>query len=259
MLLNRGPVRFALVAAYVMRPIRLAVLLLLVFLLNAPAQITLNSAPTRVIGQLSTTLTSVSPNLVEGREFAAPQAVVVDTSTNPSPVYVADTGNNRILGFRNAASFTNGQFADIVIGQPDFVTTLPQGPNFTTRTTGLTSPQGIAVDASGNLYVIDGANNRILRFPKPFSQTGTIFPDIVIGQSGFGTGAANQGGLSASSLFFATSTAALSASLTFDTTGNLWVTDPGNNRILRFNASVLGSQATSAPSPILCSGSLALP
>ena len=156
-----------------MRPYRLTVLLLLIFLPDAAAQITLNPAPTRVIGQLSTKIDSISPNLVEGREFQSPEAVVVDGSTNPAPLYVADTGNNRILGFRNAIGFTNGQFADIVIGQPDFVTTLPQGPANTTRTTGLASPAGMAVDASGNLYVMDAGNNRILRFPKPFSQPAT--------------------------------------------------------------------------------------
>jgi uncharacterized protein (TIGR03437 family) len=184
---------------------------------------------------------------VEGREFQAPEAVVVDSSTNPSPLYVADTGNNRVLGFRNATSFTNGQFADIVIGQPDLVTTFAQGPGRTSRTTGLTNPEGMAVDAAGNLYVIDSGNNRILRFPKPFSQTGNVFPDIVIGQPDFTTGTANQGGLSASSLSFSLDSSLLTASLTFDATGNLWVTDAGNNRILRFNAAVLGAQATSGP------------
>ena len=58
-----------------MRPLRFAVLLLPVFFVIATAQITLNPLPTRVIGQLSTTLTSTSPNLVEGREFQFPEAV----------------------------------------------------------------------------------------------------------------------------------------------------------------------------------------
>src|SRR6202012_1685534 len=122
----------------VMRPFRLSVLLLSVFLSSLTAQITLNSTPTRAIGQLSTTVSSLNPNLVEGRELAAPESVVVDASSNPSPLYIADSGNNRILGFRNAASFTNGQFADLVIGQPDLVTTFQQGPaSGSTRTTGL--------------------------------------------------------------------------------------------------------------------------
>ena len=71
-----GSSRSPLPALSVMRPFRLTVLLFLVCLLDATAQITLNPAPTRVIGQLSTTLNSFSPNLVEGREFQAPQGVV---------------------------------------------------------------------------------------------------------------------------------------------------------------------------------------
>ena len=230
-----------------MRSFRFAAAFFLTGLVCATAQITLNPSPTRVIGQTSTTLFGVSPNLVEGREFQQPSSVVVDGSTSPAPVYVSDTGNNRVLGFRSATGFTNGQFADIVIGQPDFVTTFSQGPTNTssTRSTGLTSPRGLAVDNSGNLYVIDAGNNRILRFPKPFTQTANELPDMVIGQPGFSTGGANQGGISASTLSFA---GASSVGLTFDSAGNLWVADSGNNRVLRFNASALGAQPKSNPS-----------
>ena len=237
-----------------MRSLRLTVLLSLVFLSDLAAQITLNPLPTRVIGQVGTKLTSVSPNLVEGREFQLPQSVVLDTSASPPALYVADTGNNRILGFRSATGFANGQRADFVIGQPDLITTIPQGPAFTTRTTGLAAPEGLAVDAAGNVYVIDAANNRILRFPKPLTQTGDQFPDLVIGQADFSTATANLGGVSATSLSFSANNSLLQASITFDATGNLWVADAGNNRILRFNASVLGAQATSKPAADLVLG-----
>jgi cytosine/adenosine deaminase-related metal-dependent hydrolase len=100
------------------------------YLLSFPlsAQITLNPTPTRVVGQDSLALTNFNPNLVEGREFYNPQGIALDLSTNPPALYVADTGNNRVLGFRNANSFANGQKADIVVGQPDLVTTLAAGP-----------------------------------------------------------------------------------------------------------------------------------
>src|SRR5580698_2046836 len=169
----------------------------LAFTVLAQTPITLNPVATRAIGQDSVKITNLNPNLVEGREFLSPQGIVVDPNANPPAVYVADSGNNRVLGFHNAQGFSNGQKADIVIGQPDFVTTLPQGPGRTSMTTGLTAPSGLALDAAGNLYVVDAGNNRIMRFPQPFAQQGQPLPDLVIGQTSFSSGGSvNQGGTS---------------------------------------------------------------
>src|ERR1035441_9833120 len=92
------------------------------------AQITLNTVPTREIGQprlLSNTLAvpNANPNLVEGRELYNPTGIALDTSVTPPRIYVADTGNNRILAWKDAVNFTNGKFADLVIGQLDFYST----------------------------------------------------------------------------------------------------------------------------------------
>jgi uncharacterized protein (TIGR03437 family) len=227
--------------------VSIPVWLLFVFLANSFAQITLNPVPTRAIGQNSLQITSLNPNLVEGREFQTPEGIALDTSTGAPGLYVSDSGNNRVLGFRSATAFANGQHADVVLGQPDFVTTLPQGPGRTARTTGFTAPSGIAVDSKGNAWVVDAANNRILRFPTPFAQTGDQLPDLVIGQPSFSTGGPNQGGISASTLAFTIGNSVLQAFLTFDAAENLWVADAANNRILRFNANVLGSQASPGP------------
>src|SRR5271166_5056281 len=144
-------------------------------------QTVFNPVPSRIVGQAvlqqTGVLTATAVNLVEGREFANPQATAVDTSVNPPILYVVDAGNNRVLAWKNASSFTTGApKADLVIGQRDFLSTSPQGPavSSSSLSTGLFQPVGLTVDKSGNLYVIDAGNNRVVRYPAPFSQTGDL-------------------------------------------------------------------------------------
>src|SRR5258708_27493372 len=83
------------------------------------AQITLSSSAARVVGHPRLTLSTISPNLVEGRELNAPQGIATDTGASPPILYVSDTGNNRVLVWKNASQFANGAPADLVIGQKD--------------------------------------------------------------------------------------------------------------------------------------------
>src|ERR1700733_9553069 len=85
---------------------------------SALAQVSLSPVPTRAIGQDD--LLHSAANLIEGREFNGPVALALDTSVTPPALYVSDVFNNRVLGFKSATSFANGQKADIVIGQLDF-------------------------------------------------------------------------------------------------------------------------------------------
>ena len=207
------------------------------------AQVTLNPVPSRAIGQAILIPESGNPNLVEGRELYAPQGIAVDNSASPSIVYVADTGNNRVLAWKNAASFSNGAPADLVIGQPDKYSTAPYGPG-TTFSTGLYSPTGLAV-YKGDLYVVDSGNNRVLRYPQPFSQTNQ-FPNLYIGQPSLSSRVPNQpnGLVSAQGIFTNGSVTGGSSGLfvayiAFDPAGDLWMTDPGNRRVLRFPAAAI--------------------
>lgn len=215
------------------------------------AQTTYNSTASRTFGQPAASananvsaspLASGSPNLVEGRELYLPQSLAFDTASNPQIVYVVDTFNHRVLAWKNPSSLTKGNSADLVVGQISLSMTRKGGPN-TAQTAGLAFPTSVAVDSSGNLYVSDAGNNRILRFPKPFSQTtGFLAPDLVIGQRTFSSGlSANQGAAipSAKTLALSSSSAIYANSMVFDPQGNLWVTDPGNNRVLRFPSSQL--------------------
>ena len=81
----------------------------------------------------------------------------------------------------------------------------------------------MAVDSSGSLYVADTQNNRVLVY------TGTISTGmnatIVLGQTDFSTNTNNAGGLGASSL-------SVPAGVAVDGSGNLYVADTGNHRVL---------------------------
>ena len=205
---------------------------------------TINPEPTRIVGHATLQLRTANPNLVEGREFLSPRGIAIDASASPAVLYVADTGNNRILGWRDARSFANGSLADFVIGQADLYSTLTRGESG--RLTGLTAPSGLAVDRNGNLYVVDTGNNRILRYRRPYADPEPFKnPDMVIGQSGFEGNAANRGSAvpGAATVATARSTETRTASLAFDSAGNLWFTDPLNHRVLRFPAAALAAGA----------------
>jgi uncharacterized protein (TIGR03437 family) len=205
----------------------------------------------RLLGQIDFQYNS--PNLIEGREvgfapnsgscvvngspaFASGGSAIIDASSNPPHLYVADPLNNRVLGFLDYRKVNVGIKADLVIGEPDLLTAIINYPtNNPTQTNdqGLWSPEGLAVDSNGNLYVADACNARVLRFPAPFSQTpGSIQrANLVLGQIGFF-------GQPIKDLSHQTMRSAYGLALTAD--GHLAVSDPLANRILLFQRSAGG-------------------
>ena len=104
-----------------------------------------------------------------------------------------------------------------MIGQKDFVSSL-NPPN------SLRVPTNVVFDSSGDMWLSDQQNNRVLEFKPPFA-TG-MEPALVLGQPNFATyfSSVTRSGLS------------LPAGLRFDSSGNLWVVDTYSNRILEFRS-----------------------
>ena len=93
---------------------------------------------------------------------------------------VADLFNNRVLIW-NTLPATNGAAADVVVGQPNFTS----GAAATTQT-GMQFPLG-AFLADGRLFVLDGANHRVLIYNSVPATNGAA-ADVVVGQPDFTTG-----------------------------------------------------------------------
>ncbi len=196
-----------------------------------------SSSAYRVLGQMD--LLGNGLNMVQGTELYAPSGIALDTRGGQTHLYISDRNNSRVLAWSDVGSYQAGNPPALVLGQP--------GPQYSNAlgigTEGLTLPMGMAVDpATGNLYVADFGNNRVLRFPAPFTNPSRVEPDAVYGQPNFST-------LTAAAP--SSSTLSQPQSVAFDSAGNLWVSDSGNNRVLRFNASLLNSSTPPAADTVI--------
>jgi YVTN family beta-propeller protein len=114
--------------------------------------------------------------------------------------------------------------ADAVYGQLGSFTTSVSN-NGGLSATSLYQPDGVVVDKSGNLYVADLQNSRVLFYPA-----GSTTATRVYGQGGsFSTGTQNASGINANSLNNP-------VGLALDSSGNLYVADWNNNRVLFYPA-----------------------
>jgi len=148
--------------------------------------------------------------------FENPQGVAISLIGH---LFVADRGNNRILRFDGATGKANGASADAVLGQINFTS-----KGFGSSPAQMTEPCGVAVDASGNLFVADRGNNRVLRFNNAAGKANGGGADAVFGQPDFAT---TSPGTTASKMWEP-------QCLSIDNAGTLYVGDWGNSRILIF-------------------------
>lgn len=162
-----------------------------------------------------------------------PEVLAFDGSGN---LWVADSANDRVLEF--TAPLSTGEGAAVVLGEPDFASTFGCLGTSIVNSSCLTDPEGIAFDHSGNLWVSDTAQDRVLEFTPPFSNNEAA--SLVIGQPDMVTG--NNPGASPSA-----SDLNAPKGLAFDSSGNLWVADVGYNRVLKFTTPLVsGESATLA-------------
>ena len=143
-------------------------------------------------------------------------------------LYVADFGGNRILIFPNTHDApAGGQSAAIVIGNDRF-----DNVSSGAGAARLRGPADIVLDRSGNLYVSDTGNNRILIFPSFFFlPIGGASATAVIGQHDINGTAANWD--QRDSLATADGLAG-PLGIFVDRRNTLYVADSLNNRALHF-------------------------
>lgn len=157
-----------------------------------------------------------------------PASIAVDTAGR---LWIAASGNHRVLRFDAAATKPNGANADGVLGQPDFITCTAA-----TTQNGMNAPQGVALDSAGRLWVADSNNHRVLRFDAAAAKANGANADGVLGQTTFtsATFATTQNGL-----WFPNG-------IVLDSSGRLWVSELDNHRIVRFNSAATKANGANA-------------
>ncbi|MEZ4682979.1 MAG: glycoside hydrolase family 44 protein, partial [Caldilineaceae bacterium] len=99
---------------------------------------------------------------------------------------------------------------------------------------GFSAPRGVAIDGSGNLWIVDEFHQRVLKFVDPLGTDGV--PDLVLGQSTLTDQA---------TVLFSTP-----LGVVVDSVGNVYVTDLFNDRVRRFDQPS-GNMATATQSYIV--------
>jgi sugar lactone lactonase YvrE len=155
-------------------------------------------------GSVSTTQPLAYPQLENG--LSGPQGLAADPSGN---IYVADTGNNRVV----EEMYLSGVTYDTPAG---YALQLAVA-------SGLSGPQAVATDAGGNVYIADTGNNRILL-------------ETPAGSGSFTQSVLFSNGLSAP------------AGVAVDAFGNVFISDTGNKRVLM--ETVSGTSYTQSIIPV---------
>jgi len=179
-----------------------------------------------VIGESSFTSTPFSGGPPNGTVLFTPEGIAFDSSGN---LWVSDSGDNRIVEFK--APFSSGENASFVLGAPDLRTEESPGESGTSTT--LDAPAGIGFDTSGNLWVADESFYRVLEFTAPFSIGEAA--SVVLGQNNFTAKTfPNEPNCPPACNTPTKATLNDPSAVAFDHSGNLWVADRSDSRVVEY-------------------------
>ncbi len=148
-------------------------------------------------------------------EFNDPAGVAVDLSGN---LYIADSGNNRVR------EVSGGIITTLVGNGTDGFS----GDGGTPARASLNGPDGVAVDAAGELFIADSYNERIRK----------VSGGVITTVAGTGGGTFwGDGGTAASAGLLNPHGVAV------DLTGNLYIADYGNNRVRKVSGGTITTVA----------------
>jgi len=151
-------------------------------------------------------------------ELSSPTAVAVDAAGN---LYIADEGNNRIRKVDITGTITT------IAGNGSGVYT---GDGIAATTAGLNTPSGVAVDGSGNIFVVVQGDNRICMI----NTSGII--TTVAGNGGIGGYTGDGGPATNAELDFP-------ESVSVDGFDNLFIADRNNNTIRKVSSGIITTVA----------------
>jgi hypothetical protein len=187
--------------------------------------------PTPTPGMLAADLVLGQPDFAQrsvplGLPTAATLSGPTGVHSDGVRLVVSDTNQHRVLIW-NRLPTVNQQPADVVLGQPDAASRLPNNP-LSPQPLRFNQVSSVATDGT-RLFVADTGNHRVLIWNRLPAQTASP-PDVVLGQPDFLSGSANQGSSTPSS-----GSMDSPAAIAVDA-GRLAVADSGNHRVLIWNS-----------------------
>ncbi len=192
-----------------------------------------NSVPTSnqvaadvVLGQPNMTSNTANGGGISAQTLRSPDGVYSDGSK----VFVSDWLNHRVLIW-NSMPTLNQAAANVVLGQPNFTSSTANNGGIGSGT--LNAPWGIHSDGT-RLFVTDFSNNRVLIW-NSIPTSNQAAANVVLGQPNFTSNTANNGGVSAQSMY--------NPATAFSDGTKLFVTEWNNHRVLIWNSIPTSNQA----------------